>query len=65
MKKLKIYLDTSVISHLEALDVPEKMEITQQLWKDLKEGEYDVFVSEVTQAEISDCPEPKKCYLEK
>jgi hypothetical protein len=25
MKKLKIYLDTSVISHLQADDVPEKM----------------------------------------
>lgn len=24
MKKLKIYLDTSVISHLQADDVPEK-----------------------------------------
>jgi len=32
MKKLKIYLDTSVISHLLADDVPEKMDITKKLW---------------------------------
>lgn len=32
MKKLKIYLDTSVISHLQADDVPEKMTITNDLW---------------------------------
>lgn len=64
MKKLKIYLDTSVISHLQADDVPEKMAITHKFWEDLKAGEYDVFVSEVTKAEIADCPEPKKILLE-
>jgi hypothetical protein len=32
MKKLKIYLDTSVISHLQADDVPEKMAITHKFW---------------------------------
>ena len=42
MKKLKIYLDTSVISHLQADDVPEKMAITLKLWNDVKAGEYDM-----------------------
>lgn len=32
-RKLKVYLDTSVISHLLQEDVPEKMADTQQLWK--------------------------------
>ena len=31
MGKLKVYLDTSVISHLLQNDVPEKMEIAQQI----------------------------------
>lgn len=33
MSKLKVYLDTSVISHLLQDDVPEKMADTRQLWK--------------------------------
>ena len=32
-KKLKIYLDTSVVSYLQQEDVPEKMEITNRLWE--------------------------------
>jgi len=63
MKKLKIYLDTSVISHLQADDVPEKMAITQKFWNEVKAGEYEIYVSEVTIAEIEDCPEPKKTVL--
>lgn len=63
MKKLKIYLDTSVISHLQADDVPEKMAITHKFWNDIKAGEYDVYISEVTKVEIEDCPEPKKIIL--
>jgi hypothetical protein len=31
MKKLKIYLDTSVISHLDAPDVPDKEADTKRL----------------------------------
>jgi len=33
VKKTKIYLDTSVISHLTALDAPEKREDTLRLWE--------------------------------
>lgn len=33
MRKLKVYLDTSVISHLLQEDVPEKMSDTRQLWE--------------------------------
>lgn len=31
MRKLKVYLDTSVISHLQQEDVPEKMRETLEL----------------------------------
>ena len=64
MKKLRIYLDTSVISHLQADDVPEKMAITRKFWDDVKTGEYEVYISEVTKAEIVDCPESKKTILD-
>ena len=33
MRKLKIYLDTSVISYLDQSDSQEKMEQTRKLWK--------------------------------
>lgn len=38
MRKLKVYLDTSVISYLLQEDVPEKMADTRQLWEMFKNG---------------------------
>jgi predicted nucleic acid-binding protein len=64
MKKLKIYIDTSVISHLQADDVPEKMTITHEFWKCLVKGEYEAYISELVVAEFNNCPEPKKSKLE-
>ncbi len=60
MRKLKVYLDTSVISHLLQEDVPEKMADTRKLWDMFKDGKYDVYLSTVTLEEIADCPEPEK-----
>ena len=45
MEKLKVYLDTSVISHLMQEDVPEKMADTLKLWDMFKDGKYDVYLS--------------------
>lgn len=63
MKKLKIYLDTSVISHLNQEDVPEKMEQTRKLWKMLQTGKYEVVISDLVLAEINECKEPKRTLL--
>ena len=63
MRKLKVYLDTSVISHLMQEDVPEKMADTRQLWEMFKAGKYDVYLSTVTLREIQKCSEPKKTQL--
>lgn len=60
MQKLKVYLDTSVISHLLQEDAPEKMEDTRKLWEMFKDGKFDVYLSTVTLEEVSDCPEPKR-----
>lgn len=65
MRKLKVYLDTSVISHLLQEDVPEKMADTRQLWKMFMAGKYDVYLSTVTLEEVADCPEPKRTELRK
>ena len=63
MNKLKVYLDTSVISHLYQEDVPEKMTDTRQLWEMFREEKYDVYLSTVTLEEIEGCPEPKRSQL--
>ena len=63
MKKQKIYLDTSTISYLKAQDTPEKMADTLIFWEMLKEGSYEVIISNITVAEISKCSEPKQSFL--
>lgn len=40
MNKLKVYLDTSVISHLMQDDVPEKMADTKRLWKMFRDNKF-------------------------
>lgn len=64
MRRLRIYLDTSVISHLEQEDVPEKMEETRKVWEIFKTGKYEVVISDLVLAEINECKEPKKSILQ-
>ena len=53
MKKLKIYLDTSVINFLFADDVPEFQKITEDFFENyVKKDKYLVYVSDVVIAEI-------------
>ena len=63
MKKLKIYLDTSVISHLHADDVPEKMAITNELWKQIQTGHYKACISDMVLQELANCHDSKRQYL--
>ena len=60
MRKLKIYLDTSVISHLDQQDAPELMKQTQELWEILKTNKYDIILGAIDFQEIDDCDEEKK-----
>ncbi|MEK6558491.1 MAG: PIN domain-containing protein [Candidatus Margulisiibacteriota bacterium] len=52
MKKLKIYLDTSVINFLFADDALDYQKITKEFFDDYLE-EYAVYVSEIVYAEIN------------
>ena len=63
MKKLKLYLDTSTISHLFASDTPHKMDDTNLLWADLIKGKYNIFISPVVISEIKKCPEPRQSLM--
>lgn len=63
MRKLKVYLDTSVVSYLSQEDAPERMKDTLELWKDFVNGKYDIYLSQVTIDEIGKCSEPKRDIL--
>jgi predicted nucleic acid-binding protein len=63
MRKLKIYFDTSIISHLDQQDAPDKMMETNKLIEKVKADEYDVVISSVTLRELEECPEPKRSIL--
>ena len=52
MRKLKIYLDTSVISFLYADDSPEKRDITVDFFDNYL-SQYDVYISNLVLAEIN------------
>ena len=58
-KKIKVYLDTSVISYLDQQDAPEKMKETQEAWEVLKSNEYEIVVSSIALSEIQECNEEK------
>ncbi|MCL2824457.1 MAG: PIN domain-containing protein [Polyangiaceae bacterium] len=63
MRKKKIYLDTSVISYLRQEDAPERMTETLEFWEILHSGKYDVYISDVVEAELARCAEPKRSEL--
>jgi len=58
MKKLKIYLDTSVINFLFADDAPEYKDITEEFFADALN--YDLFISRVVLEEIDATKDPQK-----
>jgi predicted nucleic acid-binding protein len=64
MKKTKIYLDTSVISHLSAPDASEKEKDTIRLWRRIQDGKYEVVLSEVVFDELARCSEHKRVRLD-
>ena len=59
MRRLKVYLDTSVISYLDQSDAPEKMMETRQLWEMFRNKHFEVYISDTTIQEINSC-KPEK-----
>ena len=52
MKKLKIYLDTSIINFLFADDAPDFKKITEDFFKEYF-GKYDIYISDIVLLEIN------------
>jgi hypothetical protein len=52
MKKIKLYLETSVWNFLFADDAPEKMQETILFFDEVRKKEYELYISELVVAEI-------------
>lgn len=63
MKKPQLYLETSVWNFFFADDAPEKKEITLRFFDKIKQGEYEIYVSDVVIEEIGRADESKKQLL--
>jgi hypothetical protein len=60
MKKLKLYLETSVWNFFFADDAPELRDITKQFFGLIEKGVYDIYISDVVIFEIEKTKEKKK-----
>ena len=63
MKRLKLYLETSVWNFYFAADAPEKKEVTRQFFEQVQHGEYDIFISDIVFREIIKASEEKRQLL--
>lgn len=63
MKKPQLYLETSVWNFYFADDAPEKKEITLRFFDKIKQGEYEIYVSDVVIEEIGRADDSKKQLL--
>lgn len=64
MRKLKVYLDTSIISHLQQEDALEKTQETRELWEQFKNREdTEIVISDLVLLELSRCSEEKHAFL--
>ncbi len=63
MKRLKLYLETSVWNFFFADDAPEKKEITHAFFSRVKNGSYDIYISDVVLEEVSKAPDAKRSLL--
>jgi hypothetical protein len=58
MKKLKLYIETSVWNFLFADDAPDKRRETIRFFEEIQTGDYDPFISGLVIAEIERAKEP-------
>jgi predicted nucleic acid-binding protein len=64
MKKLKIYLDTSVISYLDQRDSPERMAETLAFWDSAVANKHNIAISDLTMIEVNNCFDPKRAFMQ-
>ena len=64
VKKLSLYLETSVWNFIFADDAPDKRDATKRFFKEIKEGRYEIYISNLVYDEIADTRGPKREQLE-
>ncbi|MDR0859285.1 MAG: PIN domain nuclease [Oscillospiraceae bacterium] len=61
LRKIKIYLDTSVLSYLEQIDAPYKTAETLELWDVFRtRDDVEILISNIALEEFSETKEPKR-----
>ena len=63
MKKLSLYLDTSVWNFYFAEDAPIGMLQTKRFFDEIKQGKFEIFISTIVIDEVMDTLEPKRMKL--
>ena len=63
MKKLRLYLETSVWNFCFADDAPEKKDITLKFFDEIESEDYEIFVSDVVFREIENADYEKRQLL--
>jgi len=64
MRRLKLYLDTSVLNFMFAEDELEKMKTTQRFFEEIQKGNFEVFISTLVIREIEEASEVTRSKLE-
>jgi predicted nucleic acid-binding protein len=63
MKKLKLYLETSVWNFCFADDAPEKRDITLKFFDEIESEDYEIFISGIVLQEIDESDYEKRALL--
>lgn len=63
-RKPRVYIDTSVWNFYFAEDVPERRQITRELFDQILHGDYEPYVSLLVLTEVQAAPEPRRSQLE-
>lgn len=64
MRKIKLYLETSVWNFLFADDALEKKKETEKFFDGLSMDDYELYISALVMQEINNAPEPKRIALQ-
>ena len=58
MKRLKLYLDTTIFNFVFADDAPIERDLTRKFFAQI--NQFEVFISDIVIEEIAECPVPKR-----
>lgn len=64
MKKIRYYLDTSVLNFIFADDSPEKKQITLDFFNRIRLENLEIYISNAVVDEVEAAPEPRKTELQ-